>query len=316
MLAAAFCFAGLCSAALPIENCADVWRVSYNKQKLVPSLEFDAGQPSTVTVLGKEGSRFFWMQDGFNGTDAFDVVVKEELGLLYAGNLLFKQGGELKWYSKSENSEAYYDCSEKGVEKRDEFSFRFGSQATFTLVDGKTFTADYLVVSAKRPDAFRLKDDFVSNEFYVLSSRVLQGAADYGEGSVFFASPTQPGKFEEYYAYFVDKPYARVTYVGCCAAPLATLAPSATPAPSAEPGAPAPSVEATAAPAAPSAVPTPSPTPFLEKPVRDFNNGSGGVLTALVFVVVFAAFAAAVFFLARGKHAGVEVGKSGGKKKR
>jgi hypothetical protein len=339
-------FARFASAALLIPNCADVLRVYHNEQKIMTSLEVDTGQPETITVTGKDGM-FFWFEDGYNGSSAFDVVVREPYGFLKPGDVLFKQGGETAYYSKDADAKVFYDCSEKGADKRDSFAFEVGANKSFNLVDGKSFAADYVKIKSDNNKAFRLRDDYTANEFYVTASSVLQGAVDYGAGSVFFESPSAPGKFEEYYAYSLGKQYARIPYIGCCAEPFATLAPS--PAPSAEacvfdaaqgacckagvcnaafvtcaegfaPGGaegctPDCLVKLKCVPIAPSIAPAASPTPcatpspILEKPARDFNHGTGGLLTALVFVIVYAAFAAAAFFLLQGKHVGVEIKK-------
>ncbi|MFH0973860.1 MAG: hypothetical protein V1817_03690, partial [Candidatus Micrarchaeota archaeon] len=297
-------FASFASAALPLENCADVLRVSFNQQKIVLSDKFDTGSPSTVTISGKPGARFLF-QEGVNGSSAFDVVVNEERHYLNPGDVLFLPYGENKWYSKYVGGIVSYSCAEEGGGKTDEFTLSVEKNCSFQLVDGSGFVADCLIVRTKRADAFRLRDDYLTNEFYVVAQHFKSGSAAQG-GSVFYESPEQAGKFETFYVYASGKQYAGIPFVSCCAAPLATTAPTVKPSPSAEPSEteqPSPSTAPTAAPTSrPSTQPTATPTPMPEPNGGSAQSNDAG--TALVVIVFFAAVAVAVFFLLKGKPAG------------
>ena len=303
------CFASLASlanAALPIENCADVWRVSFNQQGIFPSSSFDSGSPSTIKIAGK-AEPYFFFEEGFNNSNQFDVVVAEQRNYMTPGEVVFKQSTQAVWFSLDADGKVFYDCALEGGSKTDEFFFEVKEKQFYQLTDGTSFAADSVIVKAKRPDAFRLRDDFVTNEFYVLTSRTIEGTTDYGAGSVFYKSPNDATKFELYYSYANGRQYARLTYVGCCNAPLATIAPSATPtAPSATPFA-APSL----APTQPAArTPTPTPTPLLSEPVHDLNESTNGLITALVAIIVFGALVVAAYVLMKGKPPGVEAKKT------
>ena len=302
-------FASFASAALPLENCADVLRVSFNQQKIVLSDNFDTGSPSTVTISGKPGPHFLF-QEGVNGSSAFDVVISEEMHYLNPGDVLFLPYGENKWYSKYVSGILNYSCAAEGGGKTDEFTLSVQKNCSFQLVDGSGFVADCFIVRTKRADAFRLRDDYLTNEFYVVAQHFKSGSAPEG-GSVFFKSPEQPGKFETFYVYASGKQYAGIPYVSCCTTPLATIAPSVT-SPSAEPSEtaqPSPSTAPTEAPTSrPTTRPTATPTPTPELNGGSAQSNDAG--TALVAIVFFAAVAVAVFFLLKGKPAGVEVGKA------
>ena len=282
-----FGLASAASAALPLENCADILRVSFNQQKIASSNTVDTGNPSTVTITGKPGM-YFLFQEGA-GSNAFDAVVKEDLHYLNPGDVLFLPYGEAKWYSKYVGGTVSYSCAAEGGGKTDEFTLTVEKNCSFQLVDGSGFVADCLIVRTKRADAFRLRDDYVTNEFYVVAERVASGSAAQG-GSIFFKSPEQPGKFETYYVYSLGKQYAGIPYASCCAKPLATIAPSVKPSPS-----PSATAQAsTAATAVPTSRPTMRPT-ATPAPSQEPNGGaqpsdaSGASLLLVLFVVVIAA---------------------------
>jgi hypothetical protein len=309
---AAFCFAAFAgfasfaSAALPIENCADVLIVSFNQQAVFSANDFNPGSPSTVKIAGKPGY-YFWFEDGKNGSSQFDVVVSEERGFMHAGDVVFKQYGENTWFSKDDDNVVQYDCALNGGGKTDEFRFAVGANRSFELTNGKTFVADYVRVKAKRSNAFRLRDDFLSDEFDVLTTRVYESSLDYWPGTIVYASPSEAGKFELYYAFARDKQYARIPYVSCCAGPLATAAPSAAPSTAAASAEPTIALTTLAPTAVASVAPSRAPTLALTAtPAPSALAGRGGLSfsgagATLAFIVVFVVFVAVVFLLVKGK---------------
>ncbi len=273
--------------AQALEDCAEYLVVSYNQQKMIQSLYFDTGNPSTITIKSlKSDSYHFWFPKDHNESITFDVIVYEPYGYLKQGQIMFRETEELKWYVKEESGTVYYNCTAEGKGLTDWFNFQFFKDKQIALSDGTTITANFsLVTSNNATNAFTFPDETVGSEFLILTQNIVkQNLANYKAGTVFFK--TQKG----YTSINTPDNYPRVQYVGCCATRLAptaipTPSPSPTPSPTATPtqvstSTPSPVV---------SQAPSPSPSPQSEQQF-DFTGIALGVVV-LIALIALAAFA-------------------------
>ncbi len=310
--------------ALAMPNCADVFRVSFNQQAIIQANTFTPGSPSTVTIAGKTGIHFF-VGDEANGSNSFQVVVNDELGYVNPGDIVYKPFGQQIWSSKSTAGVVSYKCVDEGLGKVDEFALTAKANCSFPMTDGTSLVSDCVDVKATRLNAFRLRDDVLGDEFFVVAQHSTSFNSLQG-GSVLIKSPEQQGKFVVFYAYSTGKEYAGVPYYGCCTEPLATAVPgSFVPSPSSAPwgASVTPTSTATATASAtetlvPTAteVPTATPTPYVApsttvqptEPPKNPDSGfpTSGLLFILAAIIIVAL---AYFVLTRFGAAGVQVRK-------
>ncbi len=277
-----------------LEECADFFVVSYNQQKLVQSLVFDSGNPSTITLKSLKSGTHYWFPQDRNESNSFDVVVAEPYGFLKQGEIVFREAGEQKWYSKEKGDKVYYNCTAEGKGLTDWFTFSFLKEKEIALSDGATMTANFSLVSSNNAsNAFTFPDGVVASDFLVLTQNVVrQNLAQYKAGTVFFKT----GK--GYAAITTSNGYPRVQYVGCCAT---RLAPTTVPTPSALPSpTPVPSPTPPPSTPSPSVPPSPSPSPLLSssptpQPQQQFDYS--GIIAGIVLMILLIALAVFAFKL-------------------
>jgi len=287
-----------------LEDCADFFVVSYNQQKLIQSLLFDSGNPSTITLKSMKQGAYYWFPQDHNESNTFDVVVREPYGFLKQGEILFKEYGELKWFSKEKGDKVYYNCSAEKLGLTDWFTFEFLENKQIELSDGSTITANFTLVSSNNAsNAFTFPDETVGSEFLVLTENVVgQNLVKHKSGTVFY-------KTKNGYSYIAtSNGYPRIQYVGCCATRVVpTLIP--TPSPSPTPSAsllPTPSPSLTPSPSfspsqavSPAASLAPSPSP---SPQQQFDHSGitivtlqqfdySGIIIVALAVIILAAIA-------------------------
>ncbi len=279
-----------------LEECADFFVVSYNQQKLVQSLVFDSGNPSTITLKSLKSGTYYWFPQDHNESNSFDVVVAEPYGFLKQGEIVFREAGEQKWYSKEKGDKVYYNCTAEGKGLTDWFTFSFLKEKEIALSDGTTMTANFSLVSSNNAsNAFTFPDGTVASDFLVLTQNMVrQNLVQYKAGTVFFKT----GKGHA--AITTLNGYPRVQYVGCCATRLAptavpTPSPSASPSPTLVPS-PTPSLSTPSPSASPSPSPLPSPS-STPQPQQQFNYS--GIMAGIVLIIVLIALVAFAFKLKR-----------------